>query len=74
MQDANKNIEEYNSSRKCNVLIAFSSNKRCYTKLYPFFIIKISNKREVKQNTFDNSSDINSNDFMNLYKKCTAES
>ena len=48
MQDANKNIEEYNSSRKCNVLIAFSSNKRCYTKLYPFFIIKISNKREVK--------------------------
>ena len=32
--------------------------------------MKVPNKRELQQITFNNSSDI---DFMNLYKKCTAK-
>ena len=35
------------------------------------FIMKISNKRELKQIASHNSSDIDSQDIMNLYKKCT---
>ena len=33
--------------------------------------MKIPNKRELQQIAFNNSSDINFKDFMNLYKKCT---
>ena len=36
-----------------------------------YFIKKIQNKREVQQIAFNNSSDIDFQDFMNLYKKCT---
>ena len=32
--------------------------------------MKISNKPKLQQIASDNSSDINSNDFMNLYKNC----
>ena len=35
--------------------------------------MKISNKQEVQQIVFNNSSDIDFQDFMNLYKKCTAK-
>ena len=35
------------------------------------FIMKIPNKRELKQIASRNSSDIDFQDFMNLYKKCT---
>ena len=38
-----------------------------------YFVIKISNKRELQQIAFNHSSDIDFNDFMNLYKKCTAK-
>ena len=38
-----------------------------------FFIIKIPNKQELQQITFNHSSDINFEDFMNFYKICTAE-
>ena len=38
-----------------------------------YFIIKIPNKRELKQIGFNHSSDIDFKDFMNLYKKCTAK-
>ena len=34
--------------------------------------MKIPNKREVQQIAFNNSSDIDFQDFMNLGKKCTA--
>ena len=37
-----------------------------------YFVMKISNKKELQQNAFDHSSDIKSQDLMNLYKKCTA--
>ena len=36
-----------------------------------YFIVKIQNKQELQQITFNHSSHINFKDFMNLYKKCT---
>ena len=36
-----------------------------------FFIMKISNKRELQQIPLNHSSDINIKDFINIYKKCT---
>ena len=35
--------------------------------------MKISNKRELQQIALNNSSDIDSKDFMKIYRKCTAE-
>ena len=37
-----------------------------------YFIMKIPKKRELQQFAFNNLSDIGFKDFMNLYKKCTA--
>ena len=36
-----------------------------------FFIAKIPNKRELQQIAINHSSDINTKDFINIYKKCT---
>ena len=36
--------------------------------------MKIPNKRELQQIAFNNSSDIDFQDLMNLYKKCTEKS
>ena len=36
-----------------------------------FFIMKIPNKRELQQIAINQSSDINTKDFINIYKKCT---
>ena len=38
-----------------------------------FFIMNIPNKRELQQIALNHSSDIYFKDFMNIYKKCTAE-
>ena len=38
-----------------------------------FFIMKISNKRELQQIALNHSSDIELNNFMKIDKKCTAE-
>ena len=38
-----------------------------------FFIPKIPNKRELQQIAINHSSDINSKDFTNIYRECTAE-
>ena len=35
-----------------------------------FFIMKIPNKRELQQIAINHSSDINTKDFINIYKKC----
>ena len=35
-----------------------------------YFVMKIPNKRELQQIAFNYSSDIDPQDFMNLYKKC----
>ena len=39
-----------------------------------YFIMKITNKQELKQIASHNSPDIDFQDFMNLYKKCTEKS
>ena len=36
--------------------------------------MKSPNKRELQQIALNHSSDINSKDFIKIYKKCTAES
>ena len=38
-----------------------------------FFITKILSKRELQQIAINHSSDISTEDFVNIYKKCTAE-
>ena len=38
-----------------------------------FFITKIPNKRELQQIAIDHSSNINTKDFIKIYKKCTNE-
>ena len=38
-----------------------------------FFIMKISNKRELQQIALNHSSDISSKDFIKIYKKYTAK-
>ena len=38
-----------------------------------FFITKFPNKREIQQIAINHSSGINTKDFANIYRKCTAE-
>ena len=38
-----------------------------------FVIMKIPNKRELQQIAINHSSDINTKDFINIYKKCTGK-
>ena len=38
-----------------------------------FFITKILNKRELEQIVINHSPDISTEDFVNIYRKCTAE-
>ena len=38
-----------------------------------YIIIKIPNKKGLQQISFNHSSDIDFQDFLNLYKKCTAK-
>ena len=65
--------------RKLNISIAFITQSyfkvpkdvRLTTSL--FFIAKIPNKRELQQIAINNSSDISSKDFANIYRKYTAE-
>ena len=38
-----------------------------------FFIAKIPNKKELQQIAINHSSDINTKDFANIYRKCTTE-
>ena len=65
--------------RKLNISIVFI--KQSYFKVPKevrlntthFFIMKIPNKRELKQIALNHSSDIDFKDFMPTYKKYTAE-
>ena len=38
-----------------------------------FFIMKIPNERELQQTALNHSSDIDFRDFIQIYKRCTAE-
>ena len=66
-------------SRKLNISIVFITQsyfkvpKGVRLNSTHFFIMKIPNKRELQQIALNHLSDINFKDFMNIYKKCTAE-
>ena len=51
-----------------------SNNEIDRLNLTHYFVMKIPNKRELKQIAFNHSSDIDFQDFLNIYKKSTAKS
>ena len=65
--------------RKLNISLVFTTQS--YFKVLKdvrlntthFLISKIPNKRELQQIAINHSSDINTKDFANIYRKCTAE-
>ena len=63
--------------RKLNISLVFISQsyfkvpKDVRNNSTHFFIMKIPNKRELQQITINHSSDINTKDFIDIYKKCT---
>ena len=65
--------------RKLNMSLVFSTQscfkapKDVRINFNHFFIMKISNKRELQQIAHNHSSDINYKDFINIYKKCISE-
>ena len=65
--------------RKVNISIVFITQsyfkvpKDVRLNSTHFFFMKILNKRELQQIALNHSSDVNFKDFMNIYKKCTAE-
>ena len=60
--------------RKLNISVVsyFAVPKNIRLNSTHFFVMKIPNKKELLQIAFNHSSDIDFQDFMNLYKKCTA--
>ena len=64
---------------KLNIFIVFITQshfkvpKDVRLKSSHFFIMKIPNKRELQQIALNHSSDIDFQDFMEIYKKCIAE-
>ena len=71
--------ELYTRIRKLNISLVFITQsyfkvpKDVRLNSTHFFIMKIPNKRELQQIALNHSSDINSKDFIKIYKKCTAE-
>ena len=65
--------------RKSNISLAFIIHscfkvpKDVRLNTSHFFIAKIPNKRELQQIAINHSSDINTKDFVNIYRKCTYE-
>ena len=65
--------------RKLNISIVFITQsyfkvpKDVRLNSTHFFIMEIPNKRELQQIALNHSSDIDFEDFMNIYKKCTKE-
>ena len=82
---SNKNLntivtELFIGGRKLNISLVFITQslfavpKNIRLNSTHYFAMKIPNKRELQQIAFNHSSVIGFQDFMNLYKKCTAES
>ena len=80
----NKNLnpivtELFIRGRKLNIFLVFITQsyfkvpKDVRLNTSHFFIAKIPNKRELQQIAINHSSDINTKDFANIYRKCTAE-
>ena len=63
--------------RKLNISLLFISQsyfkvpKDVRNNSTHFFIMKIPNKRELMQIAINHSSDINTKDFIEIYRKCT---
>ena len=63
--------------RKLNISLVFISQsyfkvpKDVRLNTTHFFIMKIPNKRELMQIAINHSSDINTKDFIEIYRKCT---
>ena len=72
-------IELFIRGRKLNISLVFITQsyfkvpKDVRLNTTHFFIAKIPNKRELQQIAINHSSDINTKDFANIYRKCTAE-
>ena len=62
-----------NSSIVFNTQSCFAVPKNIRLNSRHYFIMKIPKKLELQHIAFKHSSDIDFNDFMNLYKKCTAK-
>ena len=71
--------ELFIGGRKLNISLVFITqsyfkvSKDVRLNSTHFFIMKIPNKGELQQVALNHSSDINSKDFINIYKKHTAE-
>ena len=71
--------ELFITGRKLNISLVFITQsyfkipKDVRLNTSHFFIAKIPNKRELQQIAINHSSDINTKDFANVYRKCTAE-
>ena len=72
-------IELFIRGRKSNISLVFITQshfkvlKDVTLNISHFFIAKIPNKREFQQIAINHSSDINTKDFANIYRKSTAE-
>ena len=71
--------EMFIRGRKLNISLVFITQsyfkvpKDVRLNTTHFFISKIPNKRELQQIAINHSADINTKDFSNIYRKCTAE-
>ena len=71
--------ELFTRGRKLNISLVFITqsyfkvSKDVKLNYTHFFIIKTPNKRELQLTVLNHSPDINFKDFINIYKKCTAE-
>ena len=72
--------ELFMRGRKLNISLVFITQlyfavlKNITVNSTYYFVMKIRNKREFQEIAFNHSSDIDFQDFMNLYKKCSAKS
>ena len=66
-------------SRKLNISLlfitksSFSVRKNIVVNSTQYFVKKIPSKRDLQQIAYNHSSDIDFQDIMNFYKKCTAK-
>ena len=71
--------ELFITGRKLNISLVFITQsyfnvpKDVRLNISHLFITKIPNKRELQQIAINHSSDINTKDFANIYRKCTDE-
>ena len=71
--------ELFVGGRKLNISLVFITSscfaipKNIRLNSTHYFVMKIPNKTEPQKIAFNHSSDIDSQDFMNLYKKCSAK-